>query len=93
MPEEFPNPDLVVAARILEALWRNNGPMRPTQLQRSSDVNYERLKRYLDLFVSRGWVRAVPEKDGGTLYELTREGYDMFAMLARSIERFFGRAG
>lgn len=90
MGAEFKNPDLVVAARILEMLWRSNGPMRPTQLQRASDLNYERLKRYLELFVSRGWVRALLQSDGRTVYELTKEGYEVLELLVKSIDRFMG---
>jgi hypothetical protein len=39
MTEGIIRPDFRVVVRILEALWKNGGPMRPTPLQQASGTN------------------------------------------------------
>jgi predicted transcriptional regulator len=86
MSTEFRRPDLIVVVRVLEALWKHPGPVRPTTIQRASGLNYERLMRYLELFVTRGLVE-VSTDEAGNLYALTQKGYETLRDLANGIRK------
>ena len=93
MTDDFDRPDLFVVVRILEALYRNKGPMRPTMLGRASEMNYDRLNRYLDYFVARGLVERRTDDPGGPLYVLTPKGDKALVSIAIGIHEYFeGRA-
>lgn len=49
-------PDIYVLARLLERLWRENGPMMKTRLQVASNVNYDVLTKYLEWMAAKGFV-------------------------------------
>jgi predicted transcriptional regulator len=89
MTDDFERPDLFVVVRILEALYGNKGPMRPTSLGRASEMNYDRLNRYLDYFVARELVARKTDGAGGPLYELTPKGYKALVSIANGIHEYF----
>ena len=84
MSSPLERPDIRVVARILEALWKNNGPMRPTQLQQASGTNYSQFERYLDLLRERGLVD-VSDLEQGALIRLTVRGEQAHSFLVRAV--------
>lgn len=73
-------PDLYVVARILERLWRENGPMLRTRLQVAVGTNFDVLSKYLDWMCERGLTLMV-EEEGHQKVVLTEEGRDSYRKL------------
>lgn len=94
MAPSSPRPDLYVVGRILEALLREQGPMRKTRLQMAAGVNYSVFQRYCEILEKRGLLRLVPDPEGGELVELTVRGQEALHFLiegmARVLEGFHG---
>lgn len=92
MPERDWKPDLYVVARILEALWRHEGPIAKTRLQVASNLNYDIFTRYLDWMISKGLVRAEHEPDGHERFQLTQEGQEAYRRVVQWVnDVVFGR--
>jgi len=71
---ELTHPNFFVVARILDTLHRIGEPMRPTQLQQASGMNYTHLERYLAILQKAGLVTVGPAEDGGVRVRLTGKG-------------------
>ena len=78
-------PDLYVVARILEKLWRTNGPILRTRLQVASKVNYDVFIRYLDWLQEKGLATVKVMPDGHEGVELTEKGKESYKRLVRWI--------
>jgi predicted transcriptional regulator len=92
MTESISRPDFRVVVRILEALGKNDGPMRPTQLQQASGTNYSQFQRYLDLLAERGMVTVTRENDADRrLVSLTSKGQAAHAFLVKTVSEFLPR--
>jgi predicted transcriptional regulator len=83
-------PDLLVVARILEALTVSDRRLKRTQLQMAAGINYTQLERYLNLLEARGLVVVSKTKPAGTYVDLTSAGYSAFVFLRKSIEEILG---
>jgi predicted transcriptional regulator len=81
MVDPLTQPDWNVMGRILEALWRNQGPLRPTQLQVASSTNYTQFERYLEFMAGHGLLSTRDDAEGGTWVELTVKGYEVHRLL------------
>jgi predicted transcriptional regulator len=79
-------PDLYVVARLLDRLWRANGPMRKTHLQLAANVNYDILTRYLAWLRERGLVAVYNDEDGHDAIVLTQRGHQACGTLVRWID-------
>ncbi|OGS50366.1 MAG: hypothetical protein A3K65_08345 [Euryarchaeota archaeon RBG_16_68_12] len=78
-------PDLYVVARLLERLWRENGPMRKTRLQVAANVNYDVFSRYLEWMRGKGLVSVENSPDGHERVALTPKGYEAYRRLVQWI--------
>jgi predicted transcriptional regulator len=78
-------PDLYVLARLLEHLWRRNGPMLKTRLQVAANVNYDLFSRYLNWMVVKGLVVLQDDPDGHEQVSLTAKGGDAYRKLVQWI--------
>jgi predicted transcriptional regulator len=78
-------PDLYIVARMLEKIYRADGPMLRTRLQVASKVNYNVFIRYLDWMQEKELVtlRALP--DGHEGIELTEKGKESYKRLVNWI--------
>jgi predicted transcriptional regulator len=83
-------PDLRVVVRILEALWRLGGPLRPTRLQQASGTNYTQFARYLAHLEARGLVATSTGPDGETEVRLTPRGEEALRFLTAGLDRLLG---
>lgn len=83
-PEEPFRPNLYVVARFLDAL--HEAPRTRSQLQAAVGVNYDILRRYVEVLEVRGLLRV---DEDGTL-RATAEGRRVRAELRAWIERFLG---
>lgn len=86
MPRRGPTewrPDLYVVARLLEHLWRQDGPMVPTRLQVAGNVNYDVFTRYIEWMLSRGLVTRESSVDGSERIYLTGEGHEAYRRLVQ----------
>jgi len=77
--------DLVVIARILDALY-TNGKLRRTKLQMYSRLNYPRFSQYLNWLLERNLV----EFDGDYV-KLTRVGVEAYERVVRWMKEVIGR--
>jgi predicted transcriptional regulator len=68
-------PDLYVVARFVEALYRG-GPMKKTNLQMSTRLNYGTFSRYLKWFIEHDLVKMVESEEGGERVYLTSKGVE-----------------
>ena len=50
-------PDLYVLARFLDILYENGQPMKKTNLQMRTGLNYVRFSEYFDWMISHGFVQ------------------------------------
>ena len=78
-------PDLYVVARLLERLWRENGPMLKTRLQVAANVNYDVFTRYLSWMVGKGLVSMENSPDGHERVAMTTKGYEAYRKLVQWI--------
>jgi predicted transcriptional regulator len=78
-------PDLYVVARILEKLWREDGPMLKTRLQVAANVNYDIFTRYLSWMAARGLVALENSPDGHERVALTPKGHEAYRKLVQWI--------
>jgi len=68
-------PDLYVVARFVEALYRK-GPMKKTNLQMSTGLNYGAFSKYLQWFIEHGLAEIVGSEDDGERVRLTSKGVE-----------------
>ncbi len=78
-------PDLYVVARLLERLWREDGPILKTHLQVAARVNYDVFSRYLEWLRERGLVVLVSAEDGHERIRLTPKGQEAYRKLVQWI--------
>ena len=78
-------PDLYVVARILEKLWREDGPMLKTRLQVAANVNYDIFTRYLSWMLARDLVVLEGSPDGHERVALSPKGYEAYRKLVQWI--------
>ena len=90
MDDGLARPDLVVVARLLEALALRGGPVRPTRLQQAAGTNYTQLERYLSYLASRGLVTAAQEPSGERWISLTPKGREAYRFLVEALVRILG---
>ncbi len=76
-------PDLYVVARLLERLWREDGPMLKTRLQVAANVNYDVFSRYLSWMLDRGLVTLENSPDGHERIVLTSKGAEAYRKLVQ----------
>ena len=81
-------PDILVVARLLEALAVAPGPLLRTPLQQKAGLNYTVFSRYLDFLLRQGLVAAAP--DGDERLALTPKGLDAYRFLAEGLGRVLG---
>jgi predicted transcriptional regulator len=79
-------PDLYVVARLLERLWRENGPMVKTRLQVAANVNYDVFTRYVSWMLGKGLVSMENSADGRERVALTPKGFDAYRKLVQWID-------
>lgn len=79
-------PDLYVVARIIKTLRENNG-MKKTNLSTASGLAYDKMVKYLEWMVEKGFV----ETDSEGLIYLTKKGEDAYEKLVAWILEHIGR--
>jgi predicted transcriptional regulator len=83
-PIQMDRPDFYVLARILERLWRENGPMLKTRLQVATNLNYDILIKYLAWMNLRGFV-IFESNSGHEMVRLTPKGHEAYGKLVGTI--------
>jgi predicted transcriptional regulator len=83
-PVRMDRPDFYVLARILERLWRENGPMLKTRLQVATNLNYDILIKYLAWMNARGFV-IFESNSGHEVVSLTSKGFETYGNLVRTM--------
>jgi len=78
-------PDLYVVARLLERLWRENGPMVKTRLQVAANVNYDVFSKYLSWMLAKGLVSMENSPPGHERVALTPKGFEAYRKLVQWI--------
>jgi predicted transcriptional regulator len=73
-------PDIYVLSRILERLWKENGPMLKTRLQLSTNTSYDSMMRYVDWMTVKGLV-SIHQNDGHDMVLLTPKGWEAYRTL------------
>ncbi len=81
-------PDFFVVARLLERLWREEGPMLRTHLQMAANLNYDIFSRYLAWLLSRGLVAPENSPDGHERVAITERGKAAYRSLMEWINEF-----
>lgn len=76
-------PDLYVVARLLERLWREDGPMVKTRLQVAANVNYDVFSRYLSWMLDRGLVTLENSPGGHERVALTTKEAEAYRKLVQ----------
>jgi predicted transcriptional regulator len=71
-------PDIYVLSRLLDRLWKEDGPMLRTRLQVATNVSYDNLVRYLDWMVARDLILLNEGDDGHQTIALTPKGKDAY---------------
>lgn len=84
-------PDLYVVARLLERLWREDGPMLKTRLQVAANVNYDVFTRYLEWMRARGLADLEDSADGHERVALTPKGREAYRKLVQWINEVVER--
>jgi predicted transcriptional regulator len=84
-PQQMDRPDLYVVARILERLWRENGPMVKTRLQVAARVNYDVFSKYLSWMVDKGLVSLENSPGGHEKVVITTKGMESYKKLVQWI--------
>lgn len=82
-------PDIVVVARMLDALY-NEGRMKKTHLQMASRLNYPAFARYLEWLEEKGLVRVVESADGAYV-ELTAKGRESYEKVVLWLKEHLGK--
>ena len=75
---DLERPDIYVVSRLLDRLWKENGPMLRTRLQVATNVSYDNLMRYLQWMQERGLVKINDRNDGHQTVLLTTKGKDSY---------------
>jgi predicted transcriptional regulator len=78
-------PDLYVVARILERLWRENGPMVKTRLQVAARVNYDIFTKYLNWMLEKGLLTLENTPGGHEKVAITDKGMESYKKLVQWI--------
>jgi len=73
-------PDLYVLARFLDILYENGQPMKKTNLQMRTGLNYARFTEYFEWMISHGFVQR-RDGDEGEFYSLSPQGIDAYHRL------------
>ena len=73
-------PDLYVLARFLDILHESGQPMKKTNIQMRTGLNYARFSDYFDWMISHGFLQK-KEEDGAELYSLSPLGLDAYHRL------------
>lgn len=68
-------PDLYVVARFVDTLYRS-GPMKKTNLQMSTGLNYATFSKYLQWFTERGLAEMIDFENDGERVRLTPKGVE-----------------
>lgn len=81
-------PDIYVLCRIIERLWKENGPMLRTHLQLASNMSYDSLVRYLDWMEDRNLVALERAEDGHEVVVLTEKGRKAYGTIALWVNEY-----
>ena len=73
-------PDLYVLARFLDILYENGRPMKKTNLQMRTGLNYARFSDYFEWLISHGFLQRKEEEEGEE-YSLSPQGLDAYHRL------------
>ncbi len=73
-------PDLYVLARFLDILYENGQPMKKTNLQMRTGLNYARFMEYFEWLLSHGFLQK-KEEEGTEVYSLSPQGLDAYHRL------------
>jgi len=84
-------PDLYVVARLLECLWREDGPMVKTRLQVAANMNYDVFQRYLTWMLDRSLVVLENSAGGHERVVLTPKGREAYRKLVQWIREVVQR--
>lgn len=74
---DLERPDIYVLSRLLDRLWKENGPMLRTRLQVATNVSYDNLIRYLEWMLVRELVM-LNQENGHQTVTLTPKGRDAY---------------
>lgn len=85
------HPNLYVVARLLERLWREDGPMLKTRLQVAANVNYDVFSRYLEWMCARDLAVLENSADGHERVALTPKGREAYRKLVQWINEVVER--
>lgn len=77
-------PDIYVLSRILEKLWREEGPILKTRLQVATNMNYDLLQRYLDWMETKQFI-VYEERDGHEMVTLAPKGRDAYLRIIQVV--------
>ena len=83
-------PDLYVVARFLEALWREEGRRKRTELQAAVRLNYDVYRKYLAWLVDKDLVRVAPDAEGVDQVAITPRGLEAYHQLVAWIKDTVG---
>lgn len=75
---DLERPDIYVLSRLLDRLWKENGPILRTRLQVGTNLSYDNLVRYLDWMRLRELIVLNDEDDGHQTVLLTPKGKDAY---------------
>lgn len=91
---DLDRPDLYVVARLLERLWREDGPMVKTRLQVAANVNYDVFSRYLEWMIAKGLVGLEVDEGGHERVMLRPKGEEAYRKLVQWVNEIVrGRPG
>ena len=83
--------DLYAVARIIEAL-KEHGTMNKTSLATSTGLAYDRLGKYLDWLVMKGFVSVdASNESANELISLSEEGSQAYEEFVKWILKYVGR--
>jgi predicted transcriptional regulator len=79
-------PDLYVVSRILERLWRAEGPMIRTRLQVAAKVNYDVFTNYIEWMEWKDLVTVEKLPNGHDGIKLTTKGEEAYKRIVQWID-------
>ena len=82
-------PDFNVLARLLERLWKENGPMKKTRLQTGAGVNYDTFIKYLKWMEEHRLVVVSTSDNGLSQVALTEKGTEVCLTLVKFLSDVF----
>ena len=84
--------DLYAIARIIESL-KESGPMNKTSLATSTGIAYDRLGKYIDWMISKGFVAVRSAENDGSreTVSLSEDGLKAYEEFVAWILRYVGR--